>query len=106
MQHIFFAIHFLCFFLSGLLITTLLYRLAVPVFRFANIAETTIAIVILSALLIVLLVYLFLAIKKYYALSPAIAAVQTPLIFTGFILSLGIFYSQFLFFYTLMALRH
>ncbi len=105
LQHLFFSLHFLCFFLISLVLAMLLNRVIIPALSLIAIPTSISIAVLVFGLFIALLVHIFAAIRRYYEEGLLAALLKTPLVFAGFFFSMATFYAQFLFFYTILALR-
>ena len=103
-EHLFFSIHFLSTFLLFLLIIISLYRFLTFGLKFFSISIGVVALIILAIFVILLAIYLMVAIKKYYKNRTLLSTFKSIILLTSFLLIFG-GYTQFLFFYTILALK-
>lgn len=104
LEHLFLSVHFLSFFLIILLIAIFLYRTLKFVLNYLSISSGYVALIIIIALFMCLSVYLFLALRTYYENGILSSILKLPVLLTGLFLAIGV-YTQFLFFYTIIALK-
>lgn len=105
MEHLIFSIHYVSFFLFSIFASILVYRiLTLGLKFFINVDNAIVAQIILLGLLICNLFYLFKASRSYSSESLISSIVKAPIYLVGFLLILGV-YVQFLFFYTVAALK-
>lgn len=103
-EHLFFSIHFLSFFLISLLVFISSFRALKFVFDFFSISFDLMAIIMIVVLFALFIAYLAVATKRYYGNRIFVSILKSPVFFLGFILTFG-GYIQFLFFYTILALK-
>lgn len=104
-EHLIYSIHYVSFFLLSILSSILLYRILTSGLKFfMNVDNAIIAEIILLGLLIWNLFYLFKASRSSSSEALISSIVKAPIYLIGFLLILGV-YVQFLFFYTVVALK-
>ncbi len=105
MEHLIYSIHYASFFLFSILAGILAYRILTSGLKFfINVDNAIVAKIILWGLLIWNLFYLFKASRSYSSEALISTIVKAPIYLVGFLLILGV-YVQFLFFYTVVALK-
>ena len=103
-EHLVFALHYLSFFLLFLLLIISLFRIAVLVLGAFAISSDVAGIILVVGLFLGLLLYVGAAAKRFYRGRLWTNAAKSVALFAGFILTMA-GYVQFLFFYTLFAVR-
>lgn len=104
LEHLYFALDYLSFFLINLTLATITYRILTFSLSFLPGSQGVVVIVISIALLIGLSTYLFLSLKTFYKNTTLSNIIVYPFILVGFFISIGV-YVQFLFFYTVLVLK-
>lgn len=102
-EHLIFSIHFLSFILITMFISISLFRLLKFGLSYFSITSGVIGLIIILAMAICILIYLFASIKKFYKNKILASVIKSFILFAGFVFALTI-YVQFLFFYTVLAL--
>ncbi len=104
LEHLFFSVHFLSFFLLSLLVIISLYRILTFGLNYLSVSSGYVALIILVALFMWLSIYLFVSLRTFYKNRILSSILKFPVLLTGFFLAIGV-YTQFLFFYTIIALK-
>lgn len=104
LEHLYFALDYLSFFLISLTLATILYRILVFALSFLSGSQGVVAAVIPIAFLIGLSIYLYVSLKTFYKNTTLSNKIVYPFMLIGFFISIGV-YVQFLFFYTVMVLK-
>ncbi|MCB0744216.1 MAG: DUF3667 domain-containing protein [Ignavibacteriae bacterium] len=104
LEHLYFALDYLSFFLISLTLATILYRLLTFGLSFLSGSQGVVAAVIPIVLLIGLSIYLYVSLKTFYKNTTLSNIIVYPFILVGFFISIGV-YVQFLFFYTVLVLK-
>ena len=104
LEHLYFALDYLSFFLCSLTLATILYRILVFGLSFLSGSQGVVVIVIPVAFLIGLAIYLFVALKTFYKNTTLSNIIVYPFLLVGFSISFAA-YAQFLFFYTVLVLK-
>ena len=103
LEHLYFALDYLSFFLLSLTLATIIYRILVFGLSYFSVSQGLVAMVILVAFLIGLSIYLFISLSTFYKNTTLSNIIAYPFILVGFFISIGV-YAQFLFFYTVLVL--
>ncbi len=104
-EHIIFSTHFLSFFLLILLGVITLFRIFNGLFTVLNISNGVNGLYYLYGLVISLLVYLIFSVKKYYRDKLWLTILKSVILWLSIILAMTL-YVQFLFLYTMIAIRY
>ena len=104
LEHLYFALDYLSFFLISLTLATILYRILTFVLSFLSGSQGVVVMVIPIAFLIGLFIYLYVSLKTFYKNTTLSNIIVYPFLLIGFFISIGA-YVQFLFFYTVLVLK-
>ncbi|MBN2010125.1 DUF3667 domain-containing protein [candidate division KSB1 bacterium] len=104
LEHFDFATQVITFFLVLLLLIIITFRIFTSLFNFSGHLEGILAIGIVISGMIWFVVYLFLINRNMYADTGYKAIIKVVLLFSGYLFIFSL-YVQFLFFYTIVALK-
>ncbi|MFH2002835.1 MAG: DUF3667 domain-containing protein [Planctomycetota bacterium] len=104
LEHLLFSLHFFSYLLLSLLVTLSLYRILILGCRFLSVPDESVAVILLFGMFLWISAYLFISSGRFYKDEIASRIIKFPILMTGIFATLGL-YSQFLFFYTIMALK-
>lgn len=104
LEHLYFALDYLSFFLISLTLATIIYRILTFGLSFLSGSQGAVVMVIPIVLLIGLFIYLYVSLKTFYKNTTLFNVMVYPFILVGFFISISA-YVQFLFFYTVLALK-
>ncbi|NOZ61428.1 MAG: DUF3667 domain-containing protein [Calditrichaeota bacterium] len=103
-ENFIFAAHFLSFFLLLLLSLISLFHIFAFILKAIGTSQSTIGQILVLLVILIPVVYLFFALRKFYRNKIILAIVKAIFLFVSFLFVIGI-YVQFLFFYTILALK-
>ena len=103
-EHLIFSTHLLSFLLLFLLIIIFLFRFLTFGLKCFTISSGLVGLIIVIAFFIWLLIYLVVATRGFYKNRILTSISKSLILFAGFIVTIG-GYTQFLFFYTILALK-
>ena len=103
-EHLIFSIHFLSFFLLFLLIIISLFRALTFGLNYFTVSNGLVGLIIIVVFIIWLSIYLVVATRAVYKNRILPSILKSIILFVGFIVTMG-GYTQFLFFYTILALK-
>ena len=104
LEHLYFALDYLSFFLISLTLATIIYRILTFGLSFLSGSQGVVLMVIPIVFLIGLFIYLYVSLKTFYKNTTLFNVIVYPFILVGFFISIGV-YVQFLFFYTVLVLK-
>ncbi len=104
MEHVIYAIHYLTFFLFIILFSLVAYRLFSPLSLLIPIPNFMIIGIVSLLFILMYPLYFYISTKKYYQNRTGISMLSSVLSCGAFLISMG-FYTQFLFFYTVLSMR-
>lgn len=103
-EHLIFSVHYLSFFLLFLLVIISLYRVLAFVLKCFSVSSGVVGSILFFAIIMGLLIYLVVATRAFYKNRILPSILKASILFLGFIVTIGV-YLQFLFFYTILALK-
>jgi hypothetical protein len=104
LKHLIFSVHFLSFYLLFLLLIIFLYRILAFGLKCFALSNTIVGIILFVAIIIGPTIYLAVATRNFYKNNTLQSIIKALILSTGFLVSVGV-YVQFLFFYTILALK-
>lgn len=103
-QHLIFSTHFVSFFLLSVLIILVLYRISTYLLKLFSLSTGLVTIFLFVAVFVGLLIYLLIGLRSFYNEKWFPSIFKGFILFFGFLSTMGL-YIQFLFFYTILALK-